>query len=195
MKIKINTLFVGDNELIFAKDLIKLPPFWNTVWFKILVFLVLTGSILLIFITRLKRIKRQRAELQELVKEKTKDLQDSNVLLEEKQAAIMQQKEELQSQADQLSESNAELEEKQEHIILQSQKLTKINKVLKIEQEQRLNSLRYAMTIQNAMLPSKSNIDKFFNCFILFMPKDIVSGDFYWFTHLSEENKTLFAVV
>lgn len=30
MKIKITTIFVGGNESIFAKDLIKLPSFWNT---------------------------------------------------------------------------------------------------------------------------------------------------------------------
>jgi len=29
MEIKIDTLFVGGNEPVFAKDLIELPPFWN----------------------------------------------------------------------------------------------------------------------------------------------------------------------
>lgn len=29
MKIKTPTIFVGANESIFAKDLIKLPSFWN----------------------------------------------------------------------------------------------------------------------------------------------------------------------
>ena len=29
MKIKIVTRFIGYNETIFAKDLIKLPPSWN----------------------------------------------------------------------------------------------------------------------------------------------------------------------
>ena len=41
-------------------------------------------------------------------------------------------------------------------------------------------SIRYAQTIQQAMLPADSEIVKHFDPFILFMPKDIVSGDFYW---------------
>jgi serine phosphatase RsbU (regulator of sigma subunit) len=41
-------------------------------------------------------------------------------------------------------------------------------------------SIRYAQTIQQAMLPANSEIEKYFDPFILFLPKDIVSGDFYW---------------
>lgn len=43
------------------------------------------------------------------------------------------------------------------------------------------NSIRYASRIQSAILPGK---EKFFrilkDSFILYLPKDIVSGDFYW---------------
>jgi serine phosphatase RsbU (regulator of sigma subunit) len=38
-------------------------------------------------------------------------------------------------------------------------------------------SIRYAERIQRAMLP---RVDTFNDTFVLFMPKDIVSGDFYW---------------
>ena len=38
-------------------------------------------------------------------------------------------------------------------------------------------SIRYAERIQRAMLPKE---DTFKETFVLFMPKDIVSGDFYW---------------
>ncbi len=38
-------------------------------------------------------------------------------------------------------------------------------------------SIRYAERIQRAMLPRE---DTFNETFVLFMPKDIVSGDFYW---------------
>lgn len=38
-------------------------------------------------------------------------------------------------------------------------------------------SIRYAERIQRAMLPRE---DSFHDTFILYMPKDIVSGDFYW---------------
>jgi serine phosphatase RsbU (regulator of sigma subunit) len=42
-------------------------------------------------------------------------------------------------------------------------------------------SIRYAQTIQQAILPNNSALEQFFDPFILFLPKDIVSGDFYWF--------------
>ncbi|MGB0525419.1 MAG: GAF domain-containing SpoIIE family protein phosphatase, partial [Flammeovirgaceae bacterium] len=43
------------------------------------------------------------------------------------------------------------------------------------------DSLRYAQTIQQAILPSTEVLTSIFaNHFLLFKPKDIVSGDFYW---------------
>jgi serine phosphatase RsbU (regulator of sigma subunit) len=53
----------------------------------------------------------------------------------------------------------------------------------KIEFQQREleESLRYAGSIQSALLPGKQAFTRFFSdCFILFKPRDIVSGDFYW---------------
>ncbi len=43
-------------------------------------------------------------------------------------------------------------------------------------------SLRYARTIQRAMLPENDELNNIFNNFVVYRPKDIVSGDFYWFT-------------
>ena len=43
------------------------------------------------------------------------------------------------------------------------------------------DSLNYASRIQQAMLPSEKYFKKYFDkSFILHMPKDILSGDFYW---------------
>jgi len=53
----------------------------------------------------------------------------------------------------------------------------------KIEYQQREleESLRYAGSIQSALLPSERLIKRVFpESFILFKPRDIVSGDFYW---------------
>lgn len=45
------------------------------------------------------------------------------------------------------------------------------------------DSINYAKTIQEAILPDKEIKYRVFpNAFVLFKPKDIVSGDFYWFT-------------
>jgi serine phosphatase RsbU (regulator of sigma subunit) len=49
-------------------------------------------------------------------------------------------------------------------------------------------SISYASRIQHAMLPEPKEIKGLSkNCFILYLPKDIVSGDFYWFTHINKK--------
>jgi serine phosphatase RsbU (regulator of sigma subunit)/HAMP domain-containing protein len=54
------------------------------------------------------------------------------------------------------------------------------------------SSINYAKRLQDSILPSASYIQKLFpQHFILFMPKDAVSGDFYWIQE--QGNKTLFA--
>jgi ligand-binding sensor domain-containing protein/serine phosphatase RsbU (regulator of sigma subunit) len=54
-----------------------------------------------------------------------------------------------------------------------------VQKSMEIEEKNRdiTSSIRYAERIQRAMLPKE---DTFKETFVLFMPKDIVSGDFYW---------------
>ncbi|MFN8116928.1 MAG: two-component regulator propeller domain-containing protein [Bacteroidia bacterium] len=56
------------------------------------------------------------------------------------------------------------------------------------------SSIEYAKRIQEAILPSKDLIfSKLKNAFILYKPKDIVSGDFYWFGE--KDNFKIVAVV
>ncbi|MCC6371764.1 MAG: SpoIIE family protein phosphatase, partial [Bacteroidia bacterium] len=49
------------------------------------------------------------------------------------------------------------------------------------------DSISYAKKIQHAILPREAVIkSKLPNSFVLYITKDIVSGDFYWFVHFSE---------
>lgn len=55
-----------------------------------------------------------------------------------------------------------------------------------------LDSINYAKRIQNAILPSASVVKEYLkDSFILYKPKDIVAGDFYWLEF--KDNKILFA--
>ncbi len=58
-------------------------------------------------------------------------------------------------------------------------------------------SIRYAKTIQQAILPATSEIEKYFDPFIIYLPKDIVSGDFYWIAtqEINKVTSVYFAVV
>ncbi len=57
------------------------------------------------------------------------------------------------------------------------------NRLIVREQKREIiDSINYASRIQTAALPMQSLKAKLFpNSFVLFLPKDIVSGDFYWF--------------
>ena len=58
---------------------------------------------------------------------------------------------------------------------------TKSREIAKKTQKIR-SSINYAKRIQRAMLPERSELQKhLLDAFIMFKPKDVVSGDFYWF--------------
>jgi serine phosphatase RsbU (regulator of sigma subunit) len=74
----------------------------------------------------------------------------------------------------------------------------KVYRIIKIKNEQITDSIHYAKTIQQAILPSEKLINSLFkDNFIIFYPKDIVSGDFYWLHHVqtATQNLTFIAVV
>jgi len=52
-----------------------------------------------------------------------------------------------------------------------------------------LDSIKYAERIQTAILPPQDELDRIFDSenFVLFKPKDIVSGDFYWAERFGDE--------
>ncbi len=55
------------------------------------------------------------------------------------------------------------------------------------------DSIKYSERLQQAIFPSQEALDKYLNKhFVLFRPKDVVSGDFYWLQRV--EGQTYFSV-
>lgn len=53
---------------------------------------------------------------------------------------------------------------------------------LEVKNKEITDSINYALRIQSALLPSNQDfINTFKGSFVLYQPKDIVSGDFYWY--------------
>ena len=71
------------------------PPWWNTWFFKIMVALIIVSSVLSIYFLRIKILKTQQHQLEAKVSERTEQLREVNILLEEKQEEISLQNEEL----------------------------------------------------------------------------------------------------
>jgi len=67
------------------------------------------------------------------------------------------------------------------------------NDLIKSKNQKILDSVHYARLIQQAILPSDEVLKAHFpDHFLLYIPKDIVSGDFYWTEQI--QDKILFAV-
>lgn len=65
----------------------------------------------------------------------------------------------------------------------QNEKITKQRDQIASKNKEITDSINYAERIQTAVLPDKKILNKIIpDNFILYRPKDIVSGDFYWFT-------------
>jgi len=72
-----------------------------------------------------------------------------------------------------------------------TKEISEKNEVLKLQKEEIEDSINYAQRIQEALLPLEQEMKKWVpDSFVLFRPKDIVSGDFYWFTEV--DNKLVF---
>ena len=83
-----------------------------------------------------------------------------------------------------------------------NRKIIESNKKIEKQNESIKSSINYAKRIQEAMLPKRDNsISLLNNSFILFKPRDTVSGDFYWFTQINnghdnvDEHDVAFAAV
>lgn len=105
----------------------------------------------------------------------------------------------LRTQQMEIAEKNAELQASEEELRQNSDMLVMMNdnilETLEQVQEQKviiekkngdiIASINYALRIQKAILPPISQIRAIFpESFVFYKPRDIVSGDFYWFTEL-----------
>ncbi len=89
--------------------------------------------------------------------------------------------------ADKVKERTIELEQQRDIVISQKDHIEKINTEM-------TDSIKYAKYIQSSVLPKADQLDSTLGeHFILYKPKDIVSGDFYWTSKI--ENKTVVAAV
>ncbi|MBN4052211.1 SpoIIE family protein phosphatase [Sphingobacteriaceae bacterium AH-315-L07] len=77
--------------------------------------------------------------------------------------------------------------ERTSEIVAEKEKVNKQNRIIEAKNKDITDSIKYAKRIQEAILPKEKDIYKAIsNSFVLYKPKDIVSGDFYWFTEFKE---------
>ncbi|MFY7787175.1 MAG: SpoIIE family protein phosphatase, partial [Thermoflexibacteraceae bacterium] len=166
------------NETGAAIKIVILPYFWQTKWFYLLVTTIILGLIWWIYRRRTAYIENRNKELEALVQARTLDLQ---------------------RKSDEITHKNVELEQQKEEILAQKEEITITNNTLQAtfdelqhKNENILASINYAQQIQQAMLLSEVEIHRVLpHSFVFYQPRDIVSGDFYWFYAVENEQKVL----
>jgi signal transduction histidine kinase/ligand-binding sensor domain-containing protein len=99
------------------------PPWWKTWWFLTFIYLFAALLVVLFINFRIRFYRRQNVKLTGMVRERTMELEEVNVNLEEKQEEISNQNEELKAQRDELEVRNFKLLEQQQRINLQNEEL------------------------------------------------------------------------
>jgi len=81
---------------------------------------------------------------------------------------------------------NKQLNEINEEVTQQKDEINKQNKIVQEKNKEITDSIIYAKRIQNAILPPDKRIrEHLLDSFILYIPKDIIAGDFYWMESIS----------
>ncbi len=146
---------------------------------RIIYILVVLGvAIGLIVLALVAYIGKRRANRQ---------LRDKNNTIEQQNAEIQQRNEEVEAQRDELTKVNTEIHQQKEEIQSQKDELERQKEIVENQNSMITGSIRYAQTIQKAILPPKNILDNSFDHFMLFRPKDIVSGDFYWHSRIERD--------
>jgi serine phosphatase RsbU (regulator of sigma subunit) len=135
-------------------------------------------------------------------------LEEKNRKLFQMSEAVYKEKKKVDEELEKLSTEKQKLEvdkkkvddkvkklwEQSTAIYKEKERVEKLKEVIELKHNEVTESINYAKRIQNAILPLQSEIDKAFTeNFVLFKPRDIVSGDFYWF--FSHNDKNLIAAI
>lgn len=91
-----------------------------------------------------------------------------------------------------VEERTKELREEKEKVESVNSELAEQKKVVEVVNKNITDSINYAKKIQEAILPKPTKLEELKDSVaILYLPKDVVSGDFYWYEKVG--NKLIFA--
>ncbi|MGB0521842.1 MAG: two-component regulator propeller domain-containing protein [Flammeovirgaceae bacterium] len=163
-----------------AIELIILPAWWQTWWFRVSWISLIVLAAFGFYQYRTTTIRRQKRVLEHKVEERTKEIAEKNTVLQTQKGEIVAQNEELQQQS--------------EEIMAQRDAIEAQNKTLTIQNHHIKQSIKSAQTIQEAILPFEQRMqEELTEYFVLFRPRDVVSGDFYLMEKI--ENKITVAAI
>ncbi len=149
-----------------------LPPWYLTWWAFTLYGIGLVGLVVggAVGYNRYQtaKLEARNRELEAIVTQRT--------------AEVVAQKNAIEQANAEITAKNAELGNAYEEIRAQNENLEMAYHLIEEKNRDITDSIQYASRIQRAFLPDIVDIRKVFpNAFVMLMPRDIVSGDYYWF--------------
>jgi len=119
--------------------------------------------------------KRMWAMSEAVYKEKKK--------VDEELEKLNAEKEKLEAAKNKLDEKVKKLWQTSTAVHKEKERINTLKQEIEIKHREIVDSVTYAQRIQEAILPARNEINREIpENFILFKPRDIVSGDFYWFS-------------
>ena len=157
-----------------------LPPFGNENYFS-QIGLILELTLFSVGLGYRERKNEQDKRLAE--EENARILEEQNVTLERKvflrTQEIRTKNQHLEQKQDEIAQQNAQLAEQHELISEAHKLLSKAHKNIR-------SSIQSGLRIQKAVLPFAERMQQTLpNHFVFYRPRDIVSGDFYWFEEIA----------
>ena len=134
-----------------------------------------------------KEKKTAQQHLLQASKEKEELVLEQNKVLEQK---VAERTNDLKMIVENLNQTNEELSQTLEQLEVQREITAQKHHEVQRKNDNITSSLNYARRIQSALLISEDHFENAFgknNFFISYYPKDIVSGDFYWFSVISNQ--------
>jgi ligand-binding sensor domain-containing protein len=181
------------SEEVRSLKIVILPPWWETWWFRTLVISLIAITTIIGINWRVRAIEAQKAHLEKLVQKRTQELEEKNTEIMQQTFELKEKNDEVLQQAEELHQQAEELITQRDYIQGQNMQLAGQNKVMEEKSRQIRQSINAAQTIQQAILPHPEKLDRLLgDYFVLYQPKDVVSGDFYWLSQV--ENQTILVI-
>jgi len=148
------------NSEIKTLNIVIATPFWKRIWFYFIL-----SALFILFLTW-------------FIKFRQKQLLTKNRLLK---IEVHKRTKEIDAKNKELKNTNSELQKHSELLNISNEQIKRQKELLEYQHKEINASISYAKGLQQSLLPSPSTIRKFFpDSFIMYRPKEAVSGDFYW---------------
>jgi serine phosphatase RsbU (regulator of sigma subunit) len=120
------------------------------------------------------KLNSKNKKINRLLRIKNEEIKQQKILVDEQNEEIMLKNEEIMLKNEELNAQNDEIIKQRDEIYEQKRQIT--------------DSIAYACRIQEAILFTKIQLKDYFrDAFIFFRPRDVVSGDFYWYRKIEDK--------